>query len=95
MSLSHQIMRRAIAEELGSPITSVAAVTGGCINDAFVYNTSTGRYFVKVNPAPGGGDLLAAEAEGVRALRNTQTMRLPEPLLQGSLPGAGGYLVLE
>lgn len=52
------------------------------------------RLFVK--SAPGGsGGLLRAEADGLRALAATQTIRVPEVHALADLPGGGAALAIE
>lgn len=68
-------------------------VGGGCINET-VRVAGEGRdFFVKLNAAA-KADMFAAEAEGLRALAATRTVRVPEPVCWG-VAGDTAYLVLE
>lgn len=69
------------------------AAGGGCINSAMVLEDDARRYFVKTNDA----SLVAmfeAEAAGLGEIRNTGTVRAPEPVCWGNNDD-GAYLVLE
>jgi fructosamine-3-kinase len=64
-------------------------VGGGCIHRAF----RLGSLFVKVNHASCIA-MFEAEAEGLRALAATRTVRVPEPVATGCTDGAA-FLALE
>ena len=66
---------------------------GGCINEAVLVSGGSRRFFVKTN-APDGGAMFEAEAEALRALAATGSLRVPEPIGQG-IAGGRAYLVLE
>ncbi|KAK3240806.1 hypothetical protein CYMTET_49379 [Cymbomonas tetramitiformis] len=63
---------------------------------AYTFETENGsRYFVKISP---GRDesMFAGEAEGLKAMFATQTLRIPEILHYGPLTGRGGsFIVME
>jgi fructosamine-3-kinase len=69
------------------------SVGGGCINRAAVIDDATGSYFVKLNSA-GRLSMLEAEAEGLAALGEARTLRVPRPICAG-IAGGDSYLVLE
>ncbi|WP_166267027.1 fructosamine kinase family protein [Marinobacter caseinilyticus] len=59
---------------------SVTGVSGGCINEAYRARLVDGReLFAKTHDAPPLG-LFAAEANGLQALADTQTVRVPSVL---------------
>lgn len=79
-----------IARCTGEPTQIVASSSsaGGCINRARLLETADGRsFFLKSNPAP-LPRMFEREAEGLEALAQTQTIRVPEPLGTGG--GSGG-----
>ena len=68
-------------------------IGGGCINQALEIRTDRGHYFLKFNRA----ELLwmfEAEADGLRELAGTESIRVPQPLLSGSA-GGQAYLLME
>jgi len=83
----------ALGEALGRDvaITNRESVGGGCISAAAIVETTAGRFFTKSNDTPG---LFAAEAAGLRALRDSGTsLHVPEVILARE-PGSGpGMLV--
>jgi protein-ribulosamine 3-kinase len=86
---------RAISEATGEPCTvrSIASVSGGCINRAFIIADGARRYFVKTNTS----DRLAmfeAEAAGLRELASMNALRVPQPLRAGVATDTA-FLVLE
>ncbi|MBI5040687.1 MAG: fructosamine kinase family protein [Gammaproteobacteria bacterium] len=69
------------------------AIGGGCINQA-VRIAGEGRdFFVKFNVVS-KSDMFVAEAEGLRELAATRTIRVPEPVCWG-VAGDTAYLVLD
>lgn len=72
--------------------TAADPVGGGCINRALVIADDTRRFFVKLN-RPDTTAMFAAEAEGLRALRTADVLRVPAPICTGS--GREAFLVLE
>ncbi len=69
------------------------SVAGGCINQT-VRLAGEGRdFFVKLNAAE-NIEMFVAEAEGLRALAATRTVRVPESVCWG-VADATAYLVLE
>lgn len=85
----------AISRATGKPFTvaDTQATAGGSINQTLILAQGDRQYFVKRNRA----DRLAmfeAEAEGLKALAATATIRVPEFICHGS-DETGAYLVLE
>ncbi|MCA9174994.1 MAG: fructosamine kinase family protein [Planctomycetales bacterium] len=80
----------------GASITSCAGLSGGCINDALRIELGNGqRYFVK-SSRDAAPDLFEAEAAGLRALRDTNTIRVPQVVAVGVDDAAGRrFLILE
>ena len=69
------------------------AVGGESINEAYVWQHSTQRLFIKFNQ-PEREAMFRAEALALKALAQVQAVRVPAPILWGSLEGAS-FLVLE
>jgi protein-ribulosamine 3-kinase len=84
-----------LAEVTGKQDTAVplGAVGGGCINQAMRLRYGGQTYFVKLNSAA-HADMFAAEARGLRELRDSHSLRVPEPLCWGD-DGQSAWLVLE
>ncbi len=68
-------------------------VGGGCINRALVLEGGAQRYFVKLNTAE-RLPMFEAEAEGLRAIAATHTVRVPQPVCSG-VAANQAFLVLE
>ena len=69
------------------------SVGGGCINEAYQLRSQGGTVFVKLNQAT-AWDMFEAEAEGLRELAATKTIRVPEPICHG-VSDDRAFLVLE
>jgi fructosamine-3-kinase len=80
-------LRAALAATLGSEPVRAVPLGGGMVNRAAHVETRNGPAFVKWNEdAPPG--LFATEANGLHALRATQTLRVPEVLAVSVAPSA-------
>ena len=69
------------------------SVSGGCINQGYSISSSSRAYFAKINQASQVA-MFEAEALGLQQMRDTQTIRVPEPICWGS-EGNSAYIVLE
>eukprot|EP00271_Cylindrocystis_brebissonii_P013072 TRINITY_DN32641_c0_g1_i1.p1 TRINITY_DN32641_c0_g1~~TRINITY_DN32641_c0_g1_i1.p1 ORF type:complete len:395 (-),score=45.95 TRINITY_DN32641_c0_g1_i1:317-1501(-) len=67
----------------------------GCINESYAFHGTGGDFFVKINRNLCATDMFEGEAEALRQLAATQTIRVPEPLAVGDLPEGGSYVVME
>jgi fructosamine-3-kinase len=92
-------LRECLESALGRSLVSFERrpLAGGCINQAFELRAGGERWFVKGNahPLP---DQFRAEAEGLRALRESGTsLRIPDVVAFRDHDAAGGdaFLVLE
>lgn len=83
----HEILGVAHSLQGGAP------VAGGSINRAFRASYGNRPLFIKLNAAI-AAPMFAAEADGLRALRESRTVRAPEPLCHGRDPQSA-WLVLE
>ncbi|MEJ2620982.1 MAG: fructosamine kinase family protein [Candidatus Thiodiazotropha sp.] len=68
-------------------------VGGGCINTGMRFTDGERSYFVKLNRS-GLLDMFDAESEGLKALADTRTIRVPSPVCCG-VCGDQAYLVME
>lgn len=75
-------------------IRQVVPVTGGCINHGARVDVDGGAYFLKWN-AEAPPRLFDAEADGLRALGEPKTLRVPQPLARGGGSGAPSWLLME
>ena len=90
MSPSLPAIRRAIRDSTGLTVNETPrSVGGGCIHDAL----RLGPFFIKHN-RPECAPMFAAEADGLRAIAATRTIRVPEPVATGH-DNSGSFLILE
>ena len=84
-----------ISTTTGDPFVtrSQRAVGGGCINRATILDDGRRRYFVKLNDAA-RLSMFEAEAEGLKEIARTRSVRVPEPLCWGTANGQA-FIVLE
>ncbi len=84
-----------ISEATGTPflVKSHDTVGGGCINSATVLEDGRRRFFVKLNDA-GRLAMFEAEAEGLKEIARSRSVRVPRPVCSGTVDGSA-YLVLE
>src|SRR5690606_12117632 len=83
-----------IEANLNLKIFSSTPLSGGDINDVFLMETNNGKFVVKVNSATSFPGMFEVENEGLNALRNTNTMKIPEVFSVGRYNDTA-YLVLE
>jgi len=74
-------------------VDTVHSMGGGCINAAYALKADTRQFFIKVNTAS-GLDMFEAEAEGLREISQSRTLRVPDALCWG-VAGHDAYLVME
>ena len=92
-------LSRSIAAATGGTfaIASIAPVGGGCIHRALEItgksSSGAARYFAKAND-PDRAPMFAAEAEGLRALRDAGSLPVPRVVAQGA-DDENAWLVLE
>lgn len=90
---------RALADlpgrELGTRIVRESPVGGGCIHRGTRIETDAGAMlFLKWSDAVPAG-MFEAEADGLTAIRATNTLRAPEPLAWGGEAGGASWLLVE
>ncbi len=86
---------RALSESCGITLngTSARPQSGGSISSAWRVDSNQGPVFMKLEAAR-HGDRLAAEADGLVALRQSHAVRVPAVLAQGQLNDCA-FLLLE
>ncbi|RDD40010.1 Ketosamine-3-kinase, partial [Trichoplax sp. H2] len=55
-------------------------ISGGCISSSKSYLTDSGRVFIKFNKKEHAARMFNGEMEGLLAIVNTQTIRVPKPI---------------
>ncbi|WP_295769093.1 fructosamine kinase family protein [uncultured Mucilaginibacter sp.] len=63
-------------------IESIAAVSGGDINLAYCIKSNVGKFMLKLNNKSAYPGMFEREAEGLQAIRSTQTIAVPQIVLQ-------------
>ena len=80
---------------LGRRIVSAVSVSGGCINRGARIETGSGvALFLKWSPSSPTG-MFEAEADGLRALSQFSSLRVPEPLAWGDGQDGAAWLLME
>ena len=74
-------------------LANARPIGGGCINKAYRLDGDGGPYFAKLN-RDDKLEMLEAEADGLRDIAATGTIRVPRPVCHG-ISGNRAYLVLE
>lgn len=94
MSLWNEIATH-ISRQTGAPFKpkSPRALGGGCINASYVLEDGLRAFFVKTN-SPDKASMFEVEAQGLEALADTQSIRVPRPICHG-MAADHAYLVLE
>ncbi len=84
-----------IAAVTNSPfsVKEAHAVGGGCINRAYCISDGSRRYFVKCND-PGNLAMFEAEAAGLMEIRQSNAIRVPQPICYGENDEAS-WLAME
>ncbi|MCG7919921.1 MAG: fructosamine kinase family protein [Candidatus Thiodiazotropha lotti] len=90
-----QIIAQHIAHATEAPFSPLEPkmIGGGCINTGVRLNDGERSYFVKLNRSS-LLDMFEAESEGLQALADTHTIRVPRPVCSG-VSGDQSYLVME
>jgi protein-ribulosamine 3-kinase len=80
MKITYELKNK-IEDVIGTEITVVNSVSGGCISNAYKLNTKTGKnYFLKFNDRT-SNDMFLKEANGLRELSKAGAIRVPEVVL--------------
>jgi fructosamine-3-kinase len=84
-----------IADKTGTAFTVAErqAVGGGCINQAYQIGNGRQSFFIKLNQASQVA-MFEAEAQGLKDMYDSQTIRVPKPVCWGTVDNAA-YLAME
>ena len=93
MSLDKHLLIH-IENALSISIISQKSVSGGSINEAYLLQTTAGSYFIKVNNKNSYPAMFKAEAKGLQLIRKSNTIAVPEVILEGDLDDQS-FLALE
>ncbi len=74
-------------------ISNIQSVSGGCINSTYILQSENNSYFIKLNQAK-FLPMFEAEFAGLKELRKTKTIRIPQPIVCG-ISGDKTFLVME
>lgn len=85
---------KAVCEIEGLAYESSHSLTGGDINDAYSVTANKNLYFLKVNAASAFPLMFNRETEGLNALQQQTSLKVPGVLATGELEGKQ-YLLLE
>jgi fructosamine-3-kinase len=90
-----EIITQHIAQSTGMPFYPLEpkSIGGGCINTGVRLTDGERSFFVKLNSSA-LLDMFEAESEGLAALAETHTLRVPQPICSG-LSGDQSYLAME
>jgi fructosamine-3-kinase len=83
-----------LEQEFSIKITSINPLSGGDINAVYRLETKDSKYVIKVNKADAFPGLFEKEALGLKTMRDTKTIDVPEVLGYGTFQN-NTYLVLE
>ena len=87
-------LKAALENAFDLTVLELVPVRGGDIAKSFRLQTPEGPFFAKILDSPEGLQMLQAEAEGLKAISGTNTLKVPEVL--GVVPlGSGGCLLME
>lgn len=74
-----------ISDKFSDTIKSTQPVIGGDVSYAYQVETNNGRFLVKVNGKPFAMKMFEAEQKGLNAIRNTNTISVPEVYMVDSV----------
>ena len=83
-----------IATLLGISILKITPISGGDISQAYLLETTTQRFFCKLNLGKQAYAMFLAEKNGLEAISRTKTIATPKVLLCEALK-KGGFLLME
>jgi fructosamine-3-kinase len=93
MTANKGILAR-LEEEIGAQVTGVKTIGGGSINRVFRLTTTKANYLLKVNDGQAFPGMFKAEATGLETIRNTNSIRIPDVILQDDFE-SDSFLILE
>ena len=78
----------------GQSLSDIRPVTGGDINEAFLIQTNTDKFFIKLNDHPAALDMLRAEAAGLARIKDSRKIQTPAVIHLGKAD-TFAFLILE
>jgi fructosamine-3-kinase len=90
-SIQHLLRKK---EENNELLRVIKRVSGGSINDCYRIMLGKKDFFVKVNVTENYPNMFLAEAQGLKLLAESHTIKVPEVIAQG-VAGREQFLVLE
>ena len=78
---------------LSEKINSFRSVSGGDISSAYILESDSERYFLKINSKPFAEKMFLAEKTGLEAIGNTRTIAVPNVLSTGTFEGKSFLLM--
>ncbi|TXD81417.1 fructosamine kinase family protein [Subsaximicrobium wynnwilliamsii] len=86
-------LKNHLEERFSLRITSAEALSGGDINEVYLLKTNSDYFVVKLNAVNKFPDMFEKESAGLKALRDTETIDIPEVLSYGDFE-AHTYLIM-
>ena len=83
-----------LESEFNTKIDKVESVAGGSINHVYCLNTAKTKYLLKLNNKLAFPGMFSAEAAGLKMIRGTNSIMVPEVILQDDFED-DSFLVLE
>jgi fructosamine-3-kinase len=92
----HKRLEEVLSKKLSTSIliSSINAVSGGSINEAFSLYTDEGNFFIKTNSANHYPKMFEKEAKGLELLQGTNAIRIPKIIDCGEIKETS-FLILE
>ena len=87
-----QIIRH-ISDQIQSQITAFRPVSGGDISSAYLLETQSQKFLLKVNSKSSAKTMFDAEQQGLRAIESTKTIAVPHVQLVDELDGIAFLLM--
>ena len=87
-----QIIRH-ISDQIQSQITAFRPVSGGDISSAYLLETQSQKFLLKVNSKSSAKTMFDAEQQGLRAIESTKTIAVPHVHLVDELDGKAFLLM--
>ncbi|KAM3922027.1 ketosamine-3-kinase-like [Leptodactylus fuscus] len=92
----HQEMEEKLKNVLRtSVLIPCGHIQGGCISEAWKYDTDQGRVFVKWNRGNQAMTMFKGEMTSLETIRKTRTVCVPQPITLAELPAGGALFVIK
>ena len=83
-----------ISSLLGLKISNIQCISGGDISSAYLVETLSNKFFLKVNSNPSALDMFLAEEKGLKTIALTNTIAVPKILACSSFENVS-FIVME